>query len=286
MNYYERHLGDYAKDAGHLSMLEHGAYTLLLDRYYVTEKGIPADEVYRYARARSKPECEAVDRVLKEFFKLLDGVWINGRCEEEIQAARARISTAQDNGKKGGRPPKKKPAGIVSENPDKTREKPSGFHLGSVPDNPKQTQSKALQSPDTNLHTPDTRGDRSPHSETAVARRAPEWGGVEPPEFVQIKLAYPETPYPNNWAMALVQCEQRTMEGFDWPSMLDVTQRFAAFAKATNHRVGRAENFFANASNLRHTWAPPKTKAEQQQDANLEASLQWLRESEARDAVG
>jgi uncharacterized protein YdaU (DUF1376 family) len=33
VNYYERHLGDYAKDAGHLSMLEHGAYSLLLDRY-------------------------------------------------------------------------------------------------------------------------------------------------------------------------------------------------------------------------------------------------------------
>ncbi len=25
MNYYERHLGDYAKDTAHLSMLEHGA---------------------------------------------------------------------------------------------------------------------------------------------------------------------------------------------------------------------------------------------------------------------
>ena len=31
MNYYERHLGDYARDAGHLSMLEHGAYALLLN---------------------------------------------------------------------------------------------------------------------------------------------------------------------------------------------------------------------------------------------------------------
>ncbi len=30
MNYYERHLGDYAKDTAHLTMIEHGAYTLLL----------------------------------------------------------------------------------------------------------------------------------------------------------------------------------------------------------------------------------------------------------------
>ena len=61
MNYYERHLGDYAKDTGHLSMLEHGAYTLLLDRYYSTEEGIPADQVHRIARARTKEEKDAVD---------------------------------------------------------------------------------------------------------------------------------------------------------------------------------------------------------------------------------
>ena len=30
MNYYERHLGDYARDTAHLSMMEHGAYGLLL----------------------------------------------------------------------------------------------------------------------------------------------------------------------------------------------------------------------------------------------------------------
>ena len=29
VNYWERHIGDYARDAGHLSMLEHGAYTLV-----------------------------------------------------------------------------------------------------------------------------------------------------------------------------------------------------------------------------------------------------------------
>lgn len=85
MNYYERHLGDYARDAGHLSMLEHGAYTLLLDRYYATEAGIPADQVYRVARAKLKEEREAVELVLEEFFDLVDGVWTHGRCEEVIR---------------------------------------------------------------------------------------------------------------------------------------------------------------------------------------------------------
>lgn len=84
MNYYERHLGDYAKDTGHLTMLEHGAYTLLLDRYYSSERGIEADHAYRIARARSKEERAAVDAVLAEFFVLTDGVWTKKRVEDEI----------------------------------------------------------------------------------------------------------------------------------------------------------------------------------------------------------
>ena len=84
MNYYEHHLGDYAKDTAHLSIMEHGAYRLLLDRYYGTEAGIPADQVHRVARARSREEKAAVDAVLMEFFILHDGIWINNRAEREI----------------------------------------------------------------------------------------------------------------------------------------------------------------------------------------------------------
>lgn len=88
MNYYERHLGDYARDTGHLSPLEHGVYTLLLDRYYATESPIPEDQAHRICRARSKDERDAVDTVLAEFFTLLDGAWHNARCDKEIEAYR------------------------------------------------------------------------------------------------------------------------------------------------------------------------------------------------------
>lgn len=145
MNYYEHHLGDYAKDTGHLSMLEHGAYRTLLDRYYSTEEGIPAAQVYRLARARSEEERQAVDVVLEEFFELIDGVWINGRAEEEIAKAAVRINAAQANGKKGGRPKKTVPATEAE-----TQQKPSGFSLGSET----ETQQKAHQAPSTKHHTP------------------------------------------------------------------------------------------------------------------------------------
>jgi uncharacterized protein YdaU (DUF1376 family) len=146
MNYYERHLGDYSKDTAHLTMIEHGAYGMLLDRYYGTEAGIPSDQVYRIARARTKDEKATVDVVLNEFFQLVDGVWVNKRAEEEIAKAKVKISAAQENGKKGGRPKKPK-AGFEIE----TQEEPSGFFVGSEI----ETQEKAHQTPDTRHQTPD-----------------------------------------------------------------------------------------------------------------------------------
>jgi len=143
MNYYERHLGDYAKDTGHLSLLEHGVYTLLLDRYYATECGIPEDQAHRVARARSAEERAAVDVVLAEFFRLDGNLWVNGRVEEELEKARGRIATARENGRKGGRPSKK--------NPNETHQEPNGFPVGFE----SKTGSKAHQSPSTTF-TPDT----------------------------------------------------------------------------------------------------------------------------------
>ena len=86
MNYYERHLGDYAKKAGHLSMLEHGAYTILLDVYYIRESPLPGETsaIFRLVRAQTEAEREAVCTVLSEFFHLQDGAYHHSRCDAEI----------------------------------------------------------------------------------------------------------------------------------------------------------------------------------------------------------
>ena len=150
MNYYERHIGDYAKDAGHLSMLEHGAYTILLDRYYSTEQGIPEGKAHRLCRARTDDEVQAVDVVLEEFFELVDGVWINSRAEEEILKARAKIVASRENGKKGGRP---------SKTAEETQQKPNPFDS--------ETQIKAHQTPDTKHQIPE---DQNQHPPTPSAK--------------------------------------------------------------------------------------------------------------------
>lgn len=161
MNYYERHLGDYARDTAHLSMLEHGAYSILLDRYYATEAGIPDDQVHRIARARTKEERQAVGAVLDEFFELVDGVWINHRAEEEIAKAKTRIKAAQENGKRGGRP---------KANRNITKEKPSGLLPGSE----NETQSKAHHTPYTKHQAPDkTNGDQAASTDLDPAAAPP-----------------------------------------------------------------------------------------------------------------
>lgn len=145
MNYYERHLGDYAKDTCHLSLIEHGAYCLLLDRYYSTESGISVELVYRVARAKTKDEKAAVDFVLSEFFSLENGMWFNKRADEEIIKAQKKIHAAKMNGSKGGRPQKTQKTVINQQN-----EKPNGLLLGSE----NETQQKAHQTPVHHLKEP------------------------------------------------------------------------------------------------------------------------------------
>lgn len=120
MNFYKRHIGDYIKDAAHLTLLEHGIYARLMDVYYTKESGIPDGQAARLIGAHSKAEQQAVKNVLTEFFRLVDGVWTQRRCEAEILAANAQAEANRNNGKRGGRPKR-----------TDTDEKPNGFNLGS-----------------------------------------------------------------------------------------------------------------------------------------------------------
>ncbi len=132
MNYYERYLGDYQRDTATLSLLEHGAYTMLLDTYYATEMPLPAEmaRLYRVCRAVTAEEQAAVAYVVEQFFPVgPDGMRHNTRANEEIAKAQARIEVARNNGRGGGRPPKRKP-------PDNPAGNPAGNPLGNPPGNP------------------------------------------------------------------------------------------------------------------------------------------------------
>lgn len=86
MNYYEHHLGDYESATAHLSWLEDCAYRRLISLYYRTEAPIPSDikQACRLVRAATKPERDAVQQVLNEFFEPMDDGWHNTRCDADL----------------------------------------------------------------------------------------------------------------------------------------------------------------------------------------------------------
>jgi uncharacterized protein YdaU (DUF1376 family) len=114
LNYYRLHIGDYLRDTAHLSLLEHGVYARLLQVYYTREAPIADAEKYRLIGARSAEEREAVDAVLIEFFALIDGLWVQDRCDREIADYQSKAERNREVGRLGGRPVK--PA-----NPEKTQ---------------------------------------------------------------------------------------------------------------------------------------------------------------------
>ena len=85
MHYYKRNIGDYAKKAGRLTMLQHGAYTLLIDSCYDREAFPTLEQALEWTWASTEAEVEAVKFVLSRFFKLdKDGCYVQDRVLEEL----------------------------------------------------------------------------------------------------------------------------------------------------------------------------------------------------------
>lgn len=98
MYYYQHHIGDYRRDTGHLTLLEHGIYRQLLDLYYITEKPLDANAL-RLISARTPDEQDATRLVLKEFFILENGAYIHKRCEDEISRFHEKSNKASASAK-------------------------------------------------------------------------------------------------------------------------------------------------------------------------------------------
>lgn len=99
MNYYEHHIGDYAKATSHLTFVEDAAYSRLIRKYYDIEAPLPAElaAVQRLVGARTREEKSAVRTVLEEFFFLDQDGWHNKRADEEIAKFHAKSLKARES---------------------------------------------------------------------------------------------------------------------------------------------------------------------------------------------
>lgn len=94
MNFFKLYIGDYQRDTAHLSVTEHGAYLLMLQHYYATEKPLPTGKaLHRMLRAQDKDEREAIDAVVAQFWKETPDGLVNGRADAEITKANAQADT-------------------------------------------------------------------------------------------------------------------------------------------------------------------------------------------------
>ena len=172
MNYYERHIGDYLKDTAHLSLLEHGVYSRLMDVYYTKETGIPAADVSRLIGARSRDEKAALHVVLQEFFVLDADAYKQARCDREI----ARVKDKQEKAKRSANARWKPDAAQSEGNADAMRTHSDG----NAPRH--QTPDTSNQSPVTSNQTEDRDGS-SPPSQAAkvcLVLKAEGIGSVNP----------------------------------------------------------------------------------------------------------
>lgn len=159
MHKYLHHIGDFMRDTVHLSTLEECFYRRALDFYYLNESPLPKEtqSVFRRLRATTEEEKQAVLNVLGDFFTEEEDGFHNKRCDAEIQAYKLHADKNRENGKKGGRPPKKKP----DENPPseesgepKNPEETQPVNLGSEIETQKNLNHKPLtvnQKPLTNI---------------------------------------------------------------------------------------------------------------------------------------
>lgn len=111
MIWYARYFRDYADKTAHLSLAEHGAYSLLLDHYFATGGPIaPAiasatdllSVCYRVCRAQTDDERLAVRSIVEQFFEVgKDGALHNPRADEELAHAKKISETKASIGKAG-----------------------------------------------------------------------------------------------------------------------------------------------------------------------------------------
>lgn len=97
MHYYQFNIGDYRRQTGHLSLVEHGIYRSLLDTYYLTEEPLCADhaKIMRSHSIRTEEERTALVNVLSDFFELTEDGYHQASCHEQIDKYREKSEKAK-----------------------------------------------------------------------------------------------------------------------------------------------------------------------------------------------
>ena len=185
MHYYDFHIADYRKDTQHLSPIEHYIYRSLIDWYFLDESPITQNNptVIRRLSLGSTADAEAlISGVFADFFELKDGFWHHHRIDSMLADYQAKAEVNRQNGKKGGRPPKKE-AKTAKTEPKETQ--------SVIFANPSESESNPNQEPITNNQEPITNNHPNTRESTAIADAPtpkPKASPVVKPETVEQQI--------------------------------------------------------------------------------------------------
>lgn len=95
--------GDYGRDTGRLSLLDHGAYFLLLNDYYSTGGPLPLDtaEIFLICKAFKPDEQKAAMKILATFFVETAEGYRNTRADRELTEQAVQQEKRKQKAQKG-----------------------------------------------------------------------------------------------------------------------------------------------------------------------------------------
>ena len=248
MEWYPRNPVHYDRKTHGLSLAEHGAYTRLIDYYYLTEAPLPDDDhaLASILRVGINDWMAVADRVRKFFFLGDDGMLHQRRCDDELHVYhrdRPKAVAARRNGRLGGRPPK---------NPKKPTAKPTvvvGF-----PEAVELTDEKTHGNLQTNKQT------------IGISKRRYLRGAnssLYSPEFDAVREIYPKRSGSDDKRRAFHAWSARRKEGHAVAEMHQGAMRYAAWCRATGktgtETVKQMATFFGPSDPPHFTlpWTPP-----------------------------
>lgn len=101
--YMSMYWGDYLRDTTHLTTEEHGAYLLLIARYWSSGSALPDDDRFlSRVVGLSLKRWKHARPVLQSFFNVENGTWAHSRIERELRNAAEKHEAKSKNGSLGG----------------------------------------------------------------------------------------------------------------------------------------------------------------------------------------
>ena len=259
MHYYKRNVGDYAKKAGRLTMLQHGAYTLLMDACYDREEFPTLEQAIDWTWASTEAEVEAVKFVLTRFFAPdSDGRYVQNRILEELlsyhKTAENNKRIAEEREAKRKRNSTERANGSTERAQDETERDANvngaSHDVYETPPNHK---------PLTTNHKPKEEKIKTNRTQQAACEQKPPDAVVS--RFAEIRAAYPERGGSQRWKDAERAYNANLKAGTTHEQMLAGVQRYAQFIHATGKTktewVQQAATFLGRNAAYAELWAAP-----------------------------